>query len=164
MKEKLLQVRAREYKPVKSFPWMSLRRWCLERSFGNEICCFRYTQCLFWVSKVENVLQEQFYHLPVWRRALYRCHGNSTILVKCVVSGVQLKELQNAAWEHSHESPIGMLELDAQHKLFRDTHTCKPWLGQYWGNWVTRRHITNNAQWAWSPGSRKTIQGWYSQV
>ena len=30
-------------------------------------------------------------------RVLFRCRGNSTILVKSVVSGVQLKELQNAA-------------------------------------------------------------------
>ena len=67
MKQKLLQVSARADKLVKSFPWMSLRRGCLERSFGNEICCFRYTQCLFWVSKIENVLPEQFHHLPVWR-------------------------------------------------------------------------------------------------
>ena len=28
---------------------------------------------------------------------LLRCHGNGTILDKSVVSGVQLKELQNAA-------------------------------------------------------------------
>lgn len=29
-------------------------------------------------------------------RALFGCHGNSMILVKSVVSGVQLKELSNA--------------------------------------------------------------------